>query len=49
MTVKTAQYRAVEEWLRQSRPATGLAALPAHQVEKARELNRRRRERHARR
>jgi hypothetical protein len=41
MTVKTVQERAVESWLRQAKPASGLAALPAHKQEQARELNRR--------
>jgi hypothetical protein len=48
MTVKTVQERAVESWLRQARPTTGLAALPAHQQEQARERNRRLRERRRR-
>jgi hypothetical protein len=50
MTVKTVQERAVESWLRQAKHvSTGLAALPAHQQEQARERNRKLRERRRRR
>jgi hypothetical protein len=48
MTVKTAQAKAVLEWLRQARPTTGLSALPTTKVEQARERNRRLRERRRR-
>ena len=49
MTVKTAQEKAILDWLRAAKQARGLAALPAHQVEQARERNRRFHERRTRR
>jgi hypothetical protein len=48
MTVKTVQERAVLAWLHEAKQVTGLAALPIHQQERARSLNRKLRERRRR-